>query len=53
MSNYGLHIQEIVSDTHHAVTNLTERDAANRAGQLTRWNTADKNALHISELVNE
>jgi hypothetical protein len=53
MSNYGLHIQEIVSDTHRAVTNLTEQDAENRARQLTRWHTTDRGALHISELANE
>jgi hypothetical protein len=28
MSNYGLHIQQIVSDAHNAVTNLTERGHA-------------------------
>jgi hypothetical protein len=53
MSNYGSHIQEIVSDTHRAVTNLTEQDAENRARQLTRWHTTDRAALHISELANE
>jgi hypothetical protein len=30
MSNYGLHIQEVVSDTHRAVINLTEQDAADQ-----------------------
>jgi 3-methyladenine DNA glycosylase AlkC len=53
MSNYGLHIQEIVSDTHRAVTNLTKQDAENRTRQLTRWHTTDREALHISELANE
>jgi hypothetical protein len=46
LSNYGLHIQEIVSDTHRAVTNLTEQDAENRARQLTRWHAS---ATHTSE----
>lgn len=53
MSNYGLHIQEIVSDAHRAVINLTEQDAADQTEQPTRWHTADKGEAHISELANE
>lgn len=51
--NYGYHLQEVVADVHHAVTNLTEQDKKDRAEQLTRWHTADSGALHISELADE
>ncbi len=55
MSNYGLHIPEIVSDAHHAVTNLLAQDTddQDRTEQLPRWHTATRGALHISELANE
>jgi hypothetical protein len=53
MNNYGLHIQQIVSDAHNAVTNLTERDTQDHPDQPTRWQAADTAALHISELVDE
>ena len=49
--NYGLHIQEIVADVHHAVTNLTEQDKEHRHQQLARWDNND--TVHISELVDE
>jgi hypothetical protein len=51
--NYGYHLQEIVSDVHRAVTNLTEQDTESRHRQLTRRHTADKETLHSSELTHE
>jgi hypothetical protein len=51
--NDGHRIQEIVSDAHRAVTDLTERDTESRTEQLTPWHTADRSALHVSELADE
>jgi hypothetical protein len=51
--NYGYHLQEVVADMHHAVTNLAEQDEENRHHQLTQWTTTDRTALHISELADE
>ena len=51
--NYGYHLQEVVGDVHHAVTNLAEQDKESRHQQLTRWHTTDREAVHISELANE
>jgi hypothetical protein len=52
MSNYELHIQEIVSNTHRAVTSLTEQDTDNQTEQPTRRPRTTR-AVHISELVDE
>lgn len=49
--NYGLHLQEIVTDVHHAVTNLTEQDKKHRHQHLAGGNNND--TIHISELVDE
>ena len=51
--NYGMHIQQIVSETHRAVLNLTEQDAENRAAQITRWHTVNRGSPYISELADE
>ncbi|MCA1697105.1 MAG: hypothetical protein LC749_21650 [Actinobacteria bacterium] len=47
--NYGYHLQEVVADADHAVTNLTKQDPDSRNQQLTRWHTNDQ-TVHISEL---
>jgi hypothetical protein len=48
--NYGYHLQEVVADVHHAVTNLTEQDKESRHQQLTRWHTTDTAPVHINEV---
>jgi hypothetical protein len=54
MSNYGLHIQEIVSNAHRAVTDLVAQDAEDQTELPTRSHTTvDSAAVHISELANE
>jgi hypothetical protein len=53
LNRSGSHLHQIVSDTHRAVTNLTEQDTDNRAQQRTGSHTADSSAVHISDLVRE
>jgi hypothetical protein len=45
VSNYGLHIQEIVSDAHRAVTDLTEQQAAEQLGEQQQPSRAGDRAL--------
>jgi hypothetical protein len=47
--NYGYHLQEIVSDTHNAFSNLVVRDAEDRTDHLTRSNPS-RRSVHLSEL---
>jgi hypothetical protein len=47
--DYRYHLQEIVSDTHNAASNLLARDADDRTDHPTRSNP-NRGSLHLSEL---